>query len=255
MWISEKAQEVLQAVVERLKSGDLSPLVDVLRIQGEGIASDRWSLYNRFSVMVQKGTLDCRGIKQWREVGRRLNKGCSAGFILVPIFKEEEREDGTTYKRLVNFKSCPVYAAHDTNGKSLEVNGHEPREFPPLYELAQRMGVEVQWTVLPSDRLGDYAIKGDRIRLGTHDWGVFFHERAHAAHARVEVLHPGQITNQEVVAELTATVLMEIYGQDRSANCWSYISCYSDDSLRAIGQAISDVEKVLAVLHPGFGTA
>ena len=110
-------------------------MVEVLRIQGVGIPSDKWSLCNRFSVMIQKGTLDCRGIKQWRSVGRYLNKGCTAAFILVPIFKEVEREDGTTYMRLVTFKSCPVYAVHDTHGKPLEVNGHEPKEFPPLYDL------------------------------------------------------------------------------------------------------------------------
>ena len=252
MWLSEKAEKALQAVVEKLQSGDLSPLVEVLRIQGAGIPSDKWSLYNRFSVMIQKGSLDCRGRKQWREAGRSLNSGCTAAFILVPIFKEEDREDGTIFKRLITFKSCPVYAVHDTHGRPLEVYSHEPKDFPPLYELAQRMGVRVEWTALPSDRLGDCTLKGDSIRLGTHDWEVFYHELAHATHARVEKLQPGQITNQEVVAELTATVLMEMYGHPRTGNCYRYISMYSDDPLKAIGQAISDVEKILAVLHPSF---
>mgnify|MGYP001076257670 CR=1 FL=1 len=253
MWISKKAKTALGTVVERLRSGDLSPLVRVLRIQGAGIPSDRWSLYNRFSVVTQKGTLDCRGAKQWRLVGRYLNKGCTAAFILVPVLQEEELDDGTTRKKLITFKSCPVYAAHDTHGKPLEAKNHEPKEFPPLYELAQRMGVEVEWTALPSGRLGDCTVKGDRIRVDTHDWAVFFHELAHAAHARVEKLQPGQITKQEVVAELTATVLVQMYGHDRTGNCWKYISSYSDDPLKAIGQAISDVEKVLAMLHPDFG--
>ena len=253
MWISKKAEKALQTVVEKLKSGDLSALVQVLRLQATGIPSDRWSLCNRLSVMTQKGTVDCRGVKQWRSVGRYLNKGCRAAYILVPIFKEEECEDGTTHKRLVTFKSCPVFAVHDTHGKPLEVKNHEPKELPPLYELAQRMGVEVEWMALPSDRSGDCTVKGDRIRVATHDCGVFFHELAHAAHARVEELQPGQISNQEVVAELTATVLMQMYGHDRTGNCWKYISRYCDDPLKAIGQATSDVEKVLAVLHPNFG--
>jgi hypothetical protein len=205
--------------------------------------------------MVRKGVLDCRGIKQWRSVGRYLNKGCTAAFILVPISKEEEREDGTTYKSLIPFKSCPVYAVQDTHGRPLEVNGHEPKEFPPLHDLAQRMGVEVEWMPPPSDKAGDRTVKGDRIRLDTHDWGVFFHELAHAAHAKVEKLQPGQLTGQEVVAELTATVLMEMYGHQRTGNCYKYISMYSDDPLKAIGQAIADVEKVLGALHPGFSPA
>jgi hypothetical protein len=58
-----------------------------------------------------------------------------------------------------------------------------------------------------------------------------------------------------VVVELIATVLMEMYGHPRRVNCYEYISMYSDDPMRAIGQAISDVEKVLGVLHPGFSAA
>ena len=125
---------------------------------------------------------------------------------------------------------------YDTHGKRLDVNGHEPKEFPPLYDLAQRMGVMVEWMPLSSDRVGDCTVKGDRIRLETHDWGVFFHELAHAAHARVESLERGQIANQEVVAELTATVLMEMYGHPRTGNCYRYISMYSDDPLTPSGR-------------------
>ena len=44
-------------------------VVKVLRIRGLGTLSDRWSLCNRMSIVIQKGTLDCRGIKQWRSVG------------------------------------------------------------------------------------------------------------------------------------------------------------------------------------------
>lgn len=244
---SHKAKAALEKVVEQLQTGDLSPLVAVLRLQDTGIPSDHWSLCNRFSVMIQKGTLDCRGIKQWRSEGRYLNGGCTAAFILVPVFREQEREDGTTHKRLITFRSCPVYAVHDTRGKPLEA-----KELPPLYDLAVSMGVKVEWMPLPSDRVGDCTVKGDKIRLDSHDWGVFFHELAHAAHARIEILRPGQITNQEVVAEITATVLMEMYGHPRTGNCYRYISMYADDPLRAIGQAIADVEKILAVLHPDF---
>jgi hypothetical protein len=135
------------------------------------------------------------------------------------------------------------------------VNGHEPRELPPLFELPQRMGVKVEWMPLPSDRLGDCTVKGDRIRLDTHDWGVLFHELAHAAHARVEQLKPSQIAGQDVVAELTATVLMQMYGHSRTGNCYQYVSMHADEPLKAIGQAVSDVKKVLAVLHPDFSPA
>ena len=59
MRLSEKVRAALQTVVEQLKSGDLLPLVEVIRLPRSGIPPDMWSLCDRFSVMVQKGTLDC----------------------------------------------------------------------------------------------------------------------------------------------------------------------------------------------------
>jgi hypothetical protein len=40
-----------------------------------------------------------------------------------------------------------------------------------------------------------------------------------------------------------------------TGNCYQYVAMYADEPLRAIGQAIGDVEKVLGVLHPDFSPA
>jgi hypothetical protein len=108
----------------------------------------------------------------------------------------------------------------------------------------------VHYQPLPSDRLGDCDVQGTRIRLGTHDAQIFFHELAHAAHARIEGrLKGGQDAGQEMVAEFTAAVLMHLYGLgDRTGNCWRYVQGYAADPLQAIVKALNTVEKVLALL-------
>ena len=66
MKLSDKAQEALDLVVEQFKSGDLSPIVELARIQrlGEPIPSEQWTLSNRVLALIQTGSMDCRGYRQ-----------------------------------------------------------------------------------------------------------------------------------------------------------------------------------------------
>jgi len=148
------------------------------------------------------------------------------------------------------FKSVPVFALHDTVGKPLPQVDYTPATLPPLTDVAARLGVEVTWKPLPPDRLGDCDLAGQRIQVATYDAEAYFHELAHAAHARLNgQLKGGQHADQETIAEFTACVLMQLYGLgDRSGNAWRYISCYARDPIQAIASALTTVEKVLAVL-------
>jgi hypothetical protein len=98
--------------------------------------------------------------------------------------------------------------------------------------------------------LGYCTVDNAKIRLATHDEHVFFHELAHAAHNTFETKSDaGQDPHREAVADLTACILMELYGlRDDTGNTWKYISHYSNDPLRAIMKALGDVEKVLDVI-------
>ena len=59
---------------------------------------------------------------------------------------------------------------------------------------------------------GAYRPDSKKILLGTHDIQVFFHELAHAAHHRIAgTLKGGQVPSQEIVAELTAATLANLY--------------------------------------------
>jgi len=252
MQLSDKAQEALNQVVARFQSGDLSAVVEVVRLrrQAADAPSQSWSLSNQVLAYIQTHSLDCRGYRQWEQVGRQVRKGARAAWILAPITILIENEDGEKVSVVRGFKSVPVFAVHDTDGKPLPQVDYTPPILPPLSDVARKLGVTVAWQPTPADRLGDCDLTGQRIRVGTHDAQVFFHELAHAAHARLNGhLRGGQHADQETIAEFTACVLMQLYGLgDRSGNAWRYIRSYNSDPIRAIAEALTTVEKVLEVL-------
>ena len=256
MRLSQKAKTALARVVEQFRAGDLSSMVRIIRLerQGEPLPFDRWSLSNRILAYIQTGSTDLRGYRQWQRVGRHVRKGSRAAFILAPCTaKVTDEKTGEVVQVLRGFRSVPVFPFEATVGDPLPVYDLTPRDLPPLTDVARRLGVSVEWRVLPADRLGSYAIDGSRIRLGTQDPAVFFHELAHAAHSRINgKLTPGQTVEQETTAEFTAAVLMHLYGLgDRTGNAWRYIEGYSKEPLVAIQRALNTVEKVLALLLGG----
>ncbi len=206
---------------------------------------------------MQSGELDCRGFKQWEQVGRKIKKGSEAIYILRPITikttKTENNEDIEKYI-CVGFATVPVFPASCTIGDHVPVN-YQPIELPELVTVAQKFDIDVSYVPVTPEKLGDCTKDGSQIRLGSHDPAVFFHELAHAIHARIAgALQGGQHTEQETIAEFTACVLMDVYGYpDHSGNAWAYISQYAKDPLIAITKALKTVENVLHVLLENNG--
>ena len=251
--LSDKAQTALDAVVARFQSGDLSPVVDIARIQREGgpVPMDHWSFGNKLLAYLQSGSLDCRSFTDWQKVGRCPRKGSHACFILEPL-TYKVRDDRTGEERTVmrGFRSGPRYAAHDTDGEPLPEEHYEPVDLPPLADVARAWGVQVTYMPTGPGKLGSCSIDGARIALGSQDAAIFFHELGHAAHARIEgKLKGGQHVDQETVAEFVSVVLMYLYGLgDRTGNAWHYISHYAQDPLEAIARAMDTVGQVLDLL-------
>jgi hypothetical protein len=254
MKLSARARAALVNVIAKFKAGDLSPVVEIARIkrQGDPIPGDRWSLSNRILAYIQTGSLDCRGYRQWQQTGRQVKKGAQSAYILGPcLVRVTDKETGEKRHELRGFGAIPVFAYHDTDGEPLPEYDYTPRELPPLAEVAERLGVDLQYVPLPPDRLGDCDVTGEHIRLGSHDPSVFFHELAHAAHAKLNgKLTGGQNVQQETIAEFTAAVLTQLYGLgDRSGNAWRYIKSYAKDPLQAIIKALNTIEQVLVLLE------
>ncbi len=248
MKLSAKAKEQLNKVVERFKAGDLSPVTKILTINLPSDAPARqWTFSNRVMAYAQTGGLDCRGFRQWEQAGRKVKKGSRAGFILFPRMVKKTNDKGEEKRQCVGFGTTAVFSVDQTEGET--ITDYEPAQLPPLIDVAQRLGIDVQYMPLV-DAFGYCTTDNSKLRLASHDESVFFHELAHAAHNTFETkVSGGQDPHRETVAELTACILMQTYGiKDTTGNAWKYIEHYNTDPVRAIMKALGEVEKVLDVI-------
>lgn len=217
---------------------------------------DRWSLANRL-LMLLAGTTDARGYRQWLDVGRHVRKGATAFHILAPITRKGIRlpENSEEPDRLlVGFCPIAVFAVEMTEGAPLPAFDYAPREMPPLWNVAERLGIEVSHQPFAGRYLGYYRPGEEKIVLASQDAFVFYHELAHAVHYRLESFRPGMLARAEVVAEVTAAVLCHLNGiNGYECSAYRYIARYSqaktpDAVLQFISGTLSDVEKVVLTI-------
>ena len=225
----------------------------IRRHPDDAIPSQRWSLANRL-LMILNGTSDARGYKQWLDVGRHVRKGESAIRIIAPITRRsvkvpETEEDVRSI--VVGFVPIAVFPVEATDGQPLPLFDYQPKETPPLWCVAERLGIQVHYRPFGGSYFGCYRPGKDEIELASQDIFVYFHELAHAVHHRIEPLRPGILARAEAVAEITACTLCHIqgvFGYENSA--YRYVALYSqgkrpDDVLQFISGTLSEVEKVV----------
>jgi hypothetical protein len=256
--MNNKVREVLCAIVQRFKSGDIPQVVAFSMFPIPDIPSSKWSIINRI-LMFLAGTQDARGFRQWNQVNRYVKKGSKAFYILVPHIKTIEGEEKQV---LVGFLARAVFRYEDTDGEPLE---YEQLELPdlPLIERAEEWGISVH--AIP----GNYAYEGyyssskKVIALASEEECVFFHELAHCAHEKVnEGLKRGQDPIQEIVAEMSARALCLMVGKSGDkylGNSYRYIEGYAN-ALKITPHAaclrvMSETEAVLNLILKGEGKA
>lgn len=258
-----KVQQAVIRLVHMWETGGMPEAIARTMIQRQAgdVPSSRWSLCNRL-IMLANGTQDARGIRQWNEVGRRVKKGAKAFYILAPCTKKivtTETDPETGEERqvervvLLGFTAVPVFRVEDTEGAPLPQPDYRPPVLPPLYEVAERLGVQVEWKPGNGDAYGAYLIAANKIELYTHDVKTFFHELAHAAHSKIEPLKGGQDPRQEIIAETVAQVLCILYGikgYERHGLEYirSYIGRNGGDPVRVVLSLLADIERVLELI-------
>ena len=94
MILSEKAKLVLEETRQKLLSANLGPLVDFAKLQVKGYDKpmSKWSYLNQLIAYLSTGSIDCRGIDQWRQVGRLIkprSEGGRATYIRVHCLIKE----------------------------------------------------------------------------------------------------------------------------------------------------------------------
>jgi antirestriction protein ArdC len=256
--MNNKVKEVLWAIVEKFKSGDIPQAVAYSIFPIPDIPSANWSILNRI-LMFLAGTQDARGIRQWNKVNRYVKKGSKAFYILVPHIKTiEDEETGEEKEALVGFLARAVFRYEDTDGEPLE---YEQLELPdlPLIERAEEWGISIQ--AIPGNYVykGYYSPSKKTIALASKEECVFFHELSHCAHDKVNGgLKRGQDPVQEIVAELSARALCLMVGKGGDkylGSSYRYIEGYAErlsiTPHAACLKVLPDTEKVLNLILNG----
>ena len=249
---SEKAKECLGRIVDLFKAGNIPKALAVATIPPQSdIPSSKWSMGNRVLQFIAD-TSDARGFRQWQKADRKVRKGAKAFCILGPNSKviRETDDKGQEVEKVIvtGFHAIPVFRAEDTDGEPLP---YEPATPPPLADVAEQFDLAVSYQTFASQYYGYYQGGSKRIVLATHSAQVFFHELAHAAHERVEgQLKGGQVPSQEIIAELTAATLAQMYCPEANLGfSYEYVKSYAQKSKKSIDRAclavINTVGKVL----------
>lgn len=261
MKIHGKAQAQIEKLVEQFQSGDIFETVQKSVIISDDIPSAKWTILNRIMAMSQCGDSDCRGFRQWESVGRYVKKGEHCAYILRPIYvpkkkdqknEDEEEEENSTMK-LIGFSSVPVFGVSQTEGKPLEYGITDSKELPALMEVAQRLGIPVDYDIFfINQTMGTYFPESDKIKLCTTEESTFLHELSHAVHQRVcGKLKNGQHPSQEIIAEFSGCILARMYGKKtvNENNSYFYIKRYADKIGKDVPEAIltflTDIVKVI----------
>lgn len=249
---STKARACLQKIVDLFQKGNVPKALAVVTIPPQAnIPSAKWSTSNKL-LQFLADTSDARGFRQWQESGRKVKKGTKALYILGPktrkITEKDDNGQETEKNIVMGFFAIPVFRVEDTDGEPLP---YEPATPPPLADVAEAFGLSVSYQTFARRYYGYYQGSTKKIVLSTHNDQVFFHELAHAAHHRIEgQLQGGQVPSQEIIAELTAATLANLYCPEANLGLsYKYVKSYAKKSKKTIERAclavINTVGKVL----------
>lgn len=230
----------------------------VIHKKKSDMPSSSWSFGNVLLAIAQGATnADARGFKQWQQVNRTVKKGAQAIHIFAPMkhkLKETDEITGEETEKIVitGFKPIPVFRVDDTEGEPLPVFDYSPKKYPPFFDVAEKLGIQVTYSPIKGSALGSYAINSNNIKLHATDAVVYYHELAHALHHHLCVdLKKYDRAKAEIVAEFSAVVLCElsdIHGYEQQG--YEYIKSYCKDDkaeivLKKIMQILGDVETIV----------
>ena len=256
----ERANSELEKIVSLFSSRQLPDLCVKALVAAPEKPSSRWSLGNQI-LMLLAGTADARGYRQWQDVGRHVQKGSKALYILGPVYVRKlvesasgDPEDDEEADVLVGFKPIPVFRIEDTEGEELPT--YTPKDPPPLLEVAGKFGMRVSYLRLSAGVYGVTDYERKVISLATEDWPTFFHELAHALHRSFEPkTGHGQEPEAETIAQLVAATLARLYGKPDDGFSWMYIASQAQsNSPQQVGRlclrVLDRVKKVLDLIYP-----
>lgn len=264
----DQVKQMMESMVEEIVNAEkVTSFIENLIKYPNDMPSNNWSFLNRWGLFLQ-GSVDARGFKQWKDVGRYVKKGSKAKKIIVPSSKYEwvpkKDEDGKFVydenNKLVKekvkrtfFMFSNVFDVMDTDGEPLEylemMNSLDPKNLP-LYGLAQSMNISIKYAPSFRGEYGFYSPGSDSITMCSDGLNTFLHELSHAIDHRLhDTDFSEDYNNSEVVAEFTACFLAKQLGlETNTGETKAYLEAYSEnkDLMKSIENAF---ERSMAIIR------
>jgi hypothetical protein len=225
--------------------------------------------------MLLANTNDGRGMRQWNKVGRTVNKGAKAFYILVPMIssgKTRRKKSKETHEEIIaeeketadnreednkiqlgGFRVVPAFRVEDTSGKPLDYEliekSFDPSRFP-LFEVAKKLNIDVKIS-FSSEYEGAYNVTKNEIYMACDDPQTFLHELSHA----IDKILPNKrddMDYKEIVAELSSAFLASLYDIPLDIEATRrYIESYSgkNNILAKIMEATKRVEEIYTYIE------
>lgn len=253
MKLSDKATAVFEETRQRLLSGDLGPFVDFakLTVKGYDKPMSKWSALNQLIAYFTTGSVDCRGYKQWQEVGRWVkpaSEGGRATYIRVHCVVKPKDDDQEEEEK-VFYKWVSVFPDYATDGDPLpEPEELDVNQLPDLYEVCRKLGIQVKYADIPG-AWGCVDRDATLIELKTKHPSVFYHELAHAIRLKEGWYDQDDYDGEEAIADVIACVFSKLFdNEDTTFSTHRYVSHYLgsiDMMVGFLSEMAKTIEKLL----------
>ena len=254
-------QEASEKLLEMFKSQEFGPqlALTIIRRRADdpvnALPCNKWSIGNHILMWFFGRTDAAATYLQWKNMNRRVVKNAKAFPIFSPVTAKvkKKKDDGTEEERVIirGFRAVPVFRIEDTIGVDLKASDYTPPEMPPLYKAAEKLGIRVYWRPMSQAAYGYYRPGDNSITLSSTDYVVWFHELAHAVREKLADTNADP-NREEIIAETTASVLMEMQFGDHSyqQQAYQYIQSYCTDKspefvMKTVMGVLKDVEEVV----------
>ena len=255
----KKSKSVLEKLVASFdKSELLEDAIIKTFLDPIDTPQSHYSRLNRIMLYLQ-GAQDARGINVWHSLKRQSLDITKQVFIWMPRTQKIKDKTGDEDKDITittGFFLKGLYDISNTFGaKIADYEKQEPKVMPPLFDVAQKWGINVKYFNVESDgSYGYYSPDRKEIVLKTENAYVFFHELAHAAHEKIDgkLKSGGQNPQEEAIAQLTSAVLCQMYDHKMDKFTYDYILAYAKNdptkAMQLIKKVIIKVSKVLELI-------
>jgi hypothetical protein len=233
------AQEILRAV----NWSDIPKAVAFGCFPIPNTPAAKWSLCNRV-ISICGGSLDYRGVGQWRKINRYLQKGCKPIYIVCPQLHQEMPENEPR-KVLDGFIGVPVYPVSQTYGDPVEYS-------EPPHKVMDMRAISDKWKVSSDGINWRYQVSTcfDEIEeLAWESEKEFVWQTCHEAYSEIFEDHKNR-KDRLLVMEIASLTMLYIIGRRVTYNGrhLSMIQRYGQEMKLSSLAAFLSIIKIVEIL-------